>query len=366
MPRYTPDRSASRQRPSRPARRAQHLQHSPQRHPSRYSDNLFCLLSFLPAIASSMLQHMRLGLLVILLAVFGPLLFGQDHGAHLNRFEVGGQVADIRTGCIGQKNCSFPSFGLGTGASINLNQHFAIDSNFNITPASSNGGTNLTGGRASEFLIGARAGLRARNYGFYVKAQPGFLRWSNVIKQVVFPTPHTFAFVDGGVNRFVSDMGAGFEYSPSDRIHLRTEVTDLVMHSSGSWSNNLQPTAGIYVGVGKAISWTPPLYDSKAVHPFFGRSNVALITTSVLGMTADSITTQRGLHQGGEESNPFARPLVKYGWSGQITAQALETGAVIVSMYGLHKIGQHWVERLLPICLAATHGVFAYNNAKHE
>jgi hypothetical protein len=309
---------------------------------------------------------MRLGLFAIFLAVSIPSLFGQEHGAHLNRFEIGGQVADIRTGCIGQKNCLYPSFGVGTGASINLTQHFAIDSTFNITPASSKEDTNLSGGRASEFLIGARAGIRARNYGFYVKAQPGFFRWNNVIKQVVYPTPHTFAFTFGSVYHFVSDIGAGFEYSASTRIHVRTEVTDLVMPSSGFRSYNLQPTAGIYVGVGKPITWTPPVYDPKAVHPFFGRSNIALITVSVLGMTADSITTQRFIHQGKEEGDPIARPLVKYGWSGQISLQALETGAVIVTMYGLHRIGQHWVERLLPACIATTHGVFAYKNAGVE
>jgi hypothetical protein len=308
---------------------------------------------------------MRLGLFAIFLAVSVPLLFGQEHGAYLNRFEIGGQVADIRTGCIGQTNCLYPSFGVGTGASMNLNQHFAIDSNFNITPGLSKEGTNLAGGRASEFLIGVRAGVRARNYGFYLKAQPGFLRWNDVIKQVVFPSPHTFAFIDGSIDHFVSDVGAGFEYSPSARIHIRTEVTDLVMHS-GSWSNNLQPTAGIYVGVGKSITWSQPVYDSKAVHPFFDQSNIALITVSVLGMTADSITTQRFIHQGKEEGDPFARPLVKYGWSGQISVQALETGAVIVTMYGLHRIGQHWVERLLPACIATAHGIFAYNNTRHE
>jgi hypothetical protein len=309
---------------------------------------------------------MRPGRFAIFLAVSAPLLFGQEHGSSLSRFEIGGQVADIRTDCIGQKNCSLPSFAVGTGASMNLNQHFAIDSTFNITPASSREVTNLTGGRASEFLIGARAGIRARNYGFYVKAQPGFLRWNDVIKQVVYPTPRTFSFIEGSTHYFVSNVGAGFEYSPLPRIHVRTEVTDLVMHSSGSWSNNLQPTAGIYVGVGKPIARIPPVYDPKTVHPFFDQSNVALITVSVLGMTADSITTQRFIHQGKEEGNPFARPLVKYGWSGQITAQTLETGAVIVTMYGLHRIGQHWIERLLPACIATTHGIFAYNNANHE
>jgi hypothetical protein len=33
-------------------------------------------------------------------------------------------------------------------------------------------------------------------------------------------------------------------------------------------------------------------------------------------------------------------------------------------MYGLHRIHQRWVERLVPVGLAVTHGILAYNNTK--
>ena len=82
-------------------------------------------------------------------------------------------------------------------------------------------------------------------------------------------------------------------------------------------------------------------------------------------MTADAITTQRFISHGVQEGDPFARPLVKYGWSGQISAMSLEIAAEAVGMYALHRIGQHRLERiLLPACLATTHGIFAHNNAK--
>jgi hypothetical protein len=248
---------------------------------------------------------------------------------------------------------------------MNLNRHFAIDTNLNVTPAASGETTNISGGHATEFLAGARAEIRARRYGFYLKAQPGVFIWSNVIKQVVFPTPSTFTFIDGSQKRFVSDVGAGFEYSPSARVHVRAEVTDLVMrYSSSSWSNNLQPTAGVYFGLGKPIAWTPPVYDARSTHPFFNTTNIVLITGSVLGMTADSITTQRFIERGLQEGDPIARPLVKYGWSGQISLQIIETSAELLGMYALHRIGQHWVERLIPVSLATTHAIFAYNNTK--
>jgi hypothetical protein len=135
-------------------------------------------------------------------------------------------------------------------------------------------------------------------------------------------------------------------------------------YGTHSWTNDLQPTVGVYVELGNTIAWTPPVYDARKTHRFFDKLNVLLITGSVLGMTADGITTQRFIARGGVEGDPIARPLVKYGWSGQISLEAIETGAEIAGMYGLHRIGQHWIERFIPPCIAAAHGVFAYGNSK--
>jgi hypothetical protein len=287
------------------------------------------------------------------------------NGGGLRRIEFGLQIADLRTGCIGSGvSCYLPSFALGGGGTFNLNKHFSVDGNFLVTTQSSSGATNFSGGRASELLLGARAEVRARHYGYFLTARPGYLRWSQVITGVSFPTPSTFVFSYGSRTYFASDLGGGVEYSPSFRIHLRGEVSDLVIRYGGSsWSNNLQPSAGIYYGLGKPLAWTPPVYNARRVHPFKNRTNVALITTSVLAMTADAVTTQRDLRQGGREADPLARPLVKYGWSGQISAMSLEVGAEVLGMYGLHRIGQHWAERLIPVSLSVAHGIFAYHNA---
>jgi hypothetical protein len=291
--------------------------------------------------------------------------------ASLRRLEVGGQVADIRTGCIGQPRCSLPSSGLGAGASLNLNPNFAVDANFNVTPESSTtGATYLVGGHASEFLLGARAEVRARHYGFFLKAQPGYFTWSNVVTKVAFSTPTTFTFSYGKSTRFASAVGAGFEYSPYGRIHLRAEVSDLIIrypatfYSATSWTNNLQPSIGIYAGVGRPIDWRPPVYRAETAHSFRDAPNSVLFLGSVLAMTADAITTQRSISHGLQEGDPFARPLVKYGWSGQISAMSLEIAAEAVGMYALHRIGQHRVERMVPVGLATTHGIFAYKNTK--
>jgi hypothetical protein len=285
-----------------------------------------------------------------------------DTGLH--RFEIGIQTADVRTGCIGSaENCPLPSFALGGGGSMNLNQHFSIDANFLITPQSALYITDTFGGHASELLLGARAEVRARHYGFFLKAQPGYFSWSHLISGVEYPTPSTFVFSYGRRTYFATDAGAGLEYSPSARIHLRGEVTDLILHEGSSgWTNNLQPSAGIYYGLGKQIQWKPPIYEAKRAHRFGDTPNLVLLTVYVMAMTADAITTQQGLARGDREGDPFARPLVKYGWSGEISAMALEIGAETLGMYGLHRIGRHRIERLIPVSLAVIHAIFAYNN----
>jgi hypothetical protein len=317
------------------------------------------------------MMHATLPVTLSLIWAIAQLAHGQNArvpptaDTGLQRFEVGVQTADIRTGCIGQRRCYLPSFGLGVGGTLNLSQHFALDSNYLITPSGNEGSTDVDGGRASELLAGARAEARGKHYGFFLKAQPGFFDWSHVITQVavISPTRATFAF--GHRTYFASDVGAGFEYSPAARIHIRAEFTDLVLrYSGGSWTNNFQPSAAVYYGLGRSLAWKPPIYDAKKAHPFDSPTNLVLIGGGLLASTADAITTQRFLAHGHREGVPFARPLVKYGWSGEIAFMSLEMSGEVAGMYGLHRLGQHWVERVVPVSLAITHGVFAYNNSK--
>jgi len=173
---------------------------------------------------------------------------------------------------------------------------------------------------------------------------------------------------------FASKVGAGFEYSPGTRMHVRVDFADLLIRYGRSalftcdtcvtWRNNPQITVGVYAALGKPISWQPPEYNPRAVHPFWGVTNVGLMGVALLGITADSITTQRFISHGLVEGDPLARPLVKYGWSGQIAASGLEMTGVVLGMYGLHRMHQHWIERLLPLSVGTVHGILAYNNTK--
>ena len=284
----------------------------------------------------------------------------------LPRFEVGLQTTQIRTNCVGtsDETCEIPSFAVGPNGTWNLKRFLAIDGNYVVTPSTGTESTNLFGGRISELMAGVRLEARATHYGFFIEAQPGYLRWNHVITAVRPPTPTSLAFDYSSVTHFISDVGPGVEYSPSSRIHIRGQLTDLVYHFSGhTWVNYFQPSLSVSYGLGSSMRWTPPVYDG-ARHPFFTSLNDTLLAGSALAISADAITTQRFIARGYREGDPLARPLVKYGPSGQIAASSLELGAETLAMYGLHRIRHHWIERLLPVGVATTHAVLAYNNTK--
>lgn len=136
--------------------------------------------------------------------------------ASIQRFEVGAGVSNISVECgNGEQGC--PSVAAWVGAAINLNRRFALDANVNFTQ-NSDFSSNLAGGRLSEYLFGARLETRAKHYGLFIKGQPGFVNWSHIINPA-----NTSTSLFGPVNRFVTELGAGFEYSPTPRIHVREE-----------------------------------------------------------------------------------------------------------------------------------------------
>lgn len=284
----------------------------------------------------------------------------------LPRFEFGLETAQVRTNCVGttDNTCDLPSFAVGPSGTWNVKRFLAIDADYVVTPSAGTASSNAYGGRISELMAGVRLEARARHYGYFIEAQPGYLRWQHVITGVYSPTPQSFAFDFGSATHFIGDVGPGVEYSPSSRVHIRGQLTDLAYHSAGqTWINYFQPSISVDYGLGTSLRWQSPVCD-VARHPFFTPLNETLFAGSALAVTADAITTQRFIARGYREGDPLARPLVKYGWSGQIAASSLELGAETLAMYGLHRIRHRWIERLLPVGVATTHAVLAYNNTK--
>src|SRR5256712_8477064 len=66
--------------------------------------------------------------------------------------------------------------------------------------------------------------------------------------------------------------------------------------------------------------------DAPSTRRFWSAENKIDLSIFAVQLTADAITTQRGLSEGFREVNPLIRPLVTRGVAGQGTASALRFG----------------------------------------
>jgi hypothetical protein len=264
---------------------------------------------------------------------------------------------------------------VGGGGVFNVNRYLAFDATLNVLTKFDTAHYNFdsgvpAGGRGSEFLIGVRGVVRARRYGLFAEAAPGVLSWSQVL------TAYTAGVSSyGRDNLFALKLGGGAEYAPNSRVHVRLDVADLLVKYNQPywgfgggvhpWLNNLQTATGVYVGLGKRMDWQVLNWHNQSTHRFLDRDNFVVIGVSLLGQTADAITTQRFISHGQQEGDPLARPFVEHGWSGQIGLAVLTNSGEIAGMYWLHKMHHDRIERLLPLPYAIASGVCAYRNDKH-
>jgi hypothetical protein len=102
--------------------------------------------------------------------------------------------------------------------------------------------------------------------------------------------------------------------------------------------------------------------DAPSQRPFWSGEN--RINVSILAglITADSITTQRGLNQGMREVNPVMRPFVTRGAAGQAVGSALGFGAGVGVVYLLHRSHHYKAERITMRMILAGEGGFVANN----
>ena len=79
-------------------------------------------------------------------------------------------------------------------------------------------------------------------------------------------------------------------------------------------------------------------------------------------ITADAITTQRGLNQGLRETNPIMRPFVTRGAAGEAAGSALGFGAGVGVVYLLHRTHHYKAERITMRMIVAGESAFVANN----
>lgn len=104
--------------------------------------------------------------------------------------------------------------------------------------------------------------------------------------------------------------------------------------------------------------------DAPSTRRFWSAENKIDLSIFAVQLTADAITTQRGLSGGFREVNPLIRPLVTRGVAGQATASALSFGAGLGTVYLLHVTHHYRAERItLRLILAGEGAIVGHNIA---
>ncbi len=311
------------------------------------------------------------------------------------RFEIGTQTTMLRTpanrrGCGG---CPVPQFAVGPAITLNLNRNFALDGSASFFLSSSMPMANY-GGRLSEALAGVKASLHGRRWTLFAKARPGVVSASRTVTQIEFAaipplSQRDLRAVVGRTNSFALDLGGGLEYRVAPKVALRTELGETFIRLTsprfGSvtgparFVHNVQASTGVYYRFGRTIA--TEVTASEQPHRFFDRSNLMLMALSVLAQASDAITTQRAFadchrayavarvptsYCADIETDPIARPFVSHGWSGQLGLGAIVNSAQMLAMYGIHRMGHHRIERVVPIPLAIASAYMAYSNRQQK
>jgi hypothetical protein len=97
-------------------------------------------------------------------------------------------------------------------------------------------------------------------------------------------------------------------------------------------------------------------------HPFLTVENKVSFGILAGLITADAITTQRGLSEGYREMNPLMRPLVTRGTAGEAAASALGFGTGIGVVYLFHRTHHYKAERIAMRMIIAGESGFVANN----
>jgi hypothetical protein len=106
----------------------------------------------------------------------------------------------------------------------------------------------------------------------------------------------------------------------------------------------------------------PALPDAPSQKPFWTTGNKVDVSILAGLVTADAITTQRGLNQGLREANPLMRPFVTNSAVGEAVGSALGFGAALGAVYLLHQTHHYNVERVVMRFMVAAEGGVVANN----
>lgn len=120
------------------------------------------------------------------------------------------------------------------------------------------------------------------------------------------------------------------------------------------------PMAAMAEPVPATLTVTPRPVEKP--HRFFDVKNMAGMAAFGAGLTADALSTQKGLGLPGfHEMNPIARPFVQ-NRAGAAVYNAASFAFLGGGMYLAHKGNHHKIERILPFAMAAWEGFLGFRN----
>ncbi len=128
--------------------------------------------------------------------------------------------------------------GFGGRFTYNLTDHVALEAEGNFFPRNDrdHSFSIVRGGNLAQAQFGVKAGKRFEKFGVFGKARPGFVSFSNALKEINFTTigpPGQELFIPdprfGRRTYFAADVGGVLEFYPSRRIVTRFDFGDTII-----------------------------------------------------------------------------------------------------------------------------------------
>jgi hypothetical protein len=145
---------------------------------------------------------------------------------------------------------------------------------------------------------------------------------------------------------------------PAGALSLAPSAADPGLGNAFLPSNSLAPIHALLAPPAALVKLkTPP-----RTHSFFDARNTLGFATLGASLTADALSTQKGLaYPGFVEMNPIARPFVQTRM-GAAAYNAGSFGLMAGLMYWAHKTEHHKLERILPFAIGSWEGLLSARN----
>jgi hypothetical protein len=136
---------------------------------------------------------------------------------------------DFQSRFFSQSEADSAVGGFGGRFTYNLNDNFAIEGEGSFFPKRQFDSEEL--GQKVQGFAGVKAGIRKKSFGVFAKARPGVMWFGDFPSRGNCNTT-TFGSICGVSHEknFALDVGGVIEYYPSDRLIIRGDVGDTIIH----------------------------------------------------------------------------------------------------------------------------------------